>query len=390
MGIVAMLVALGMIGGSLAEKVKAKEPFAFTQNEVVRASHVDVLFVEARHRDAAARVSAVLEADLVELQRYLGWSRMPKVHVALRPTLDTRSIEGVALDDQDGILLYANFIAEGFELDGLRARALERVLLRGTRAHADPEIPGRAAFEPNVWVSRALVHAWPPSSAEPSPRTLGRALWLGRHRTPSWQSLERARLVEERFGHDAFSAWAATAGLALRAQAGPERTQRFVRAILDPDPPWGLAAVFASRTEPVGATLERETGVSADRLVQAWQASLRSSRSDRLAVPRLAPSLAIEAPEPAVRNVRWRLRFDPAPEPGSRCTLVHAALGAFDAPVADADLVREERECSELSPEGELLLGRYSAGERVLLAIEVSSPSLGATLRVHAERRLIE
>ncbi|MBZ0117876.1 MAG: hypothetical protein K8H88_12815, partial [Sandaracinaceae bacterium] len=70
--------------------------------------------------------------------------------------------------------------------------------------------------------------------------------------------------------------------------------------------------------------------------------------------------------------------------------LVHAALGAFDAPVADADLVREERECSELSPEGELLLGRYSAGERVLLAIEVSSPSLGATLRVHAERRLIE
>ncbi|MCC6877477.1 MAG: ABC transporter permease [Sandaracinaceae bacterium] len=385
MGAVLVALALGLVGSSVADQVKDKEPFAFTQREVERRAPVDVLYLEDRHRGAAARLADVASADLTALADYLGWSRLPKAHVALRPTLDAREIQIVRLgEDQDGILLYANFVAEGFDLDALRSRIVERVILAATDR--------RAKLEPHVWVARALAVRWPRRDVGLSPSTLRRALFVSRDRAPSWASLERERPMAERFGRDAFAAWAASAGEALIERAGPARSQRFFRSVLSDDPPWGITAVIDSRRDPVEARLEREAGLGPEALLAAWRARLIEWRSlyPLRGVPRAATRITIEAPDSGVRNVRWQVRFDPAAEPGSRCTLIHAALGPFDRPLAVGDLSREERDCESLAAEGDILLGRYSPHERALLAIEIVSPILGTSVRVHAERRSIE
>jgi len=133
----------------------------------------------------------------------------------------------------------------------------------------------------------------------------------------------------------------------------------------------------------------REHGVTQREIEDAWRARIAELRADpRMreirSVPRAHPQIVIERGEGDLRTIVWSVAFDPAPEPGSTCTLVHVGLGPFDRALWLHDFLREERRCEALG--AERLVGHYGPGERVMLAIEVHSPLLGATVRVHAER----
>jgi len=176
--------------------------------------------------------------------------------------------------------------------------------------------------------------------------------------------------------------------LALRDVAG-DRWIAFCRSILAHEPPPGIAAVVDARLHPLPSRMQDEAGVSVDALERAWRDRVAAWRREARAmrdVPRVQGSIEAERGDGELRSLRWRIAFEPAPEPGSTCTLLHAAIGPFDAPVPKDELFREERACEELAPEGEALIGRYGPGERVLAAIEVHGATLGAPVRIAAER----
>lgn len=380
----AVLVA-GLIAAELADDWRDRPAFAFSREEVVRRADPDlaVLYLEEPHRARAEALADVLHADLARLRRELGLARLAPVHVALRETLDPRLVERVELDGREGILLRARFTSEGLDLDDLRAAVLERALEVAT--------DGRAAFEPYAWartgLARAIVHADEPA---PPRAPLLRALYLTREQEPSLALLERWQETEERFGPAGAEVLAYAAFRGLEARAGRERASAFARAAFGTPPLPGALALLEDWRAPPMARLARETGLGPAELEEAWRRELAVWRADPRAralaeLPRASASLALER-EGALPVLRWTVRFDRPPPPEAICSLLHAAVGPFDAPLAADAWLHEERRCLELDPEGERLVGRYGAGERVLLAVELHDPRLGAPMRLAAER----
>lgn len=379
-GVGAVLV-FAMMASEIADARKDKDPFTFDRPEVARRADpaVEVLYLEERNRAHAEALADVLAADLASLREALA-IEPPRVHVALRETLDPHEAEVAALEDQDGVLVRAAFTDERFDQDGLRTSVLVHVLDRVT--------DGRASFEPYAWVCAGLARAWVHRDTDDR-QVRSRALFVARSRAPSVAMLERWQTTDERFGHAATEALAYAAMVALRDAAGSERWLAFARSIVGREPPPGLAAVIDARLDPLAARMEREAGVSPAELeralgdrVAAWRRDTPAMR----AVPRARATVEAERGEGELRAIRWRLELDRPAEPGSTCALVHAAVGPFDAPVPREELLREERACDALDPRGEVLLGRYGPGERVLAAVEMHVPSLGAPVRVAAAR----
>lgn len=378
---VAVVLVFGLIASEIADAHRAKEPFAFTRDEVVRRQDppVAVLYLDERHRVAAEALADTLARDLDRLRETLGIAAMPAVHVALSETLDPNEVERVELDDRDGVLVRASFTAPAFDPDALRVAVVERVVERVT--------DGRAAFEPYAWVRTGFARAFV-DRPEVARAPMLRALWIARQRSLSASMLERWQRTEERWGPAGAEALAYSAYRALEARAGRARTIRFARSLLAEEPPWGMAAVMEARMDPVPARMERETGVSMRALVEAWREEVAGWRADPRAaalrrVPRARGAVTIERAEGELRALRWRI--DDPPTEGM-CALVHAPLGPFDRPLRRDELVREERPCAELDPSGEAVVGRYGPGERVLAAIELDGDVLGAPVRVFAAR----
>lgn len=378
-GTVGIILIGALIGSELVDARTKKKPFAFEHEAVVRAEGIDVLHLEARHRAAAEALSAVVAEDLRGVREALGRDDLPPVHVALRAAVDPREIERVTLKDEEGVLLRASFASEGFDRDALRAAVLERVLASITR--------GRAAFEPYVWVQRGFARAWVHRGETlPAPALL--ALWAARQERPSTSLLAEWERTEERFGVAAADGLAYVAARAIETQVGEDAWQRFARTLLAEPPPLGVLAVIDLRLDPIEARLERETGLTPRALDEALDAQLTAwralERGPLARVPRTDAFILVEPGNPPA--LRWWVDADRPFEPGATCTLVHAAIGPFDAPLDPDALFREERPCAELDDEEARLVGRYGSGERVFAAIELDTPALGAPVRVVATR----
>lgn len=382
---VGMFVIVGLTIGSVAEEQADKEPFDFHEEAVVRRGPLAILYLDARHRPAAERLAAVVHGDLRLLQRSLRMRSIPRMHIALEETLEPDRLKWAPMEeDHDGALLHANFVADGFAREELRAWILEGALGQAS--------DHRASFEENGWVrvgvARTIAHR-----GEPAPARIPalRALWLARQRSPDFSMLDRWELTEERFGTEATEggAYAIAEHLQRRDR---RRWLAFARETVALPPPWGLRAVIEARLEPVRERVERMTGASPDDLSAAWRAQIAAWRADpRLAdihrVPRAHPRITIERGEGDLRTIVWTVAFTPAPEPGSTCALLHQSIGPFDRPLGYDEPDREEYPCDVLREER--LLGRYAPGERVFLAIAVRSPTLATEVRVHAERMVM-
>lgn len=371
---VGAVLVFGLMAGEIVSELRSDEPFSFEREEVVRRDDppLEVLYLEAPNRPAAEALADVLAADLAAMREALAIGAMPRVHVALRPTLGPRQVQHVRLEDGGSVLVRAAFTSEGFDRENLRASVLSRALERVT--------DGRAAFEPHAWVRSGFARAWAHREGESDRELRRRALVVARSRRPSFALLERSESTAERFGPAAAEALAYVAMRALEEEAGRERWLAFVRTVVGRAPPPGFAAVIQHRIHPVSARMRETTGVTPEALERALTERVLAWRRDPAmrGIPRARGHVAIEPAGGDLYGVRWRVAFDGAPEPGATCTLLHAAIGPFDAPVPIDELFREERSCAALAPEGELLVGRYGPGERVLAAIELDHPSLGA------------
>src|SRR5690606_30764274 len=128
---------------------------------------------------------------------------------------------------------------------------------------------------------------------------------------------------------------------ALEEEAGRERWLAFARTVVGRPPPLpGIAAVVHHRLRPVSARMREATRVTPDALERALLARVLDWRRDPAVrgAPRARGHVAIEPAGGELYGVRWRAAFEGPPPPGATCSLLHAALGPFDAPLASEEL----------------------------------------------------
>lgn len=372
---IGIVLALALIATTVVEPETDEPPFAFDEPQVLRRSEaLDVFYLDETHRASAEALADRLALDLEALGEAWGVEVLPTVHVALRPDLPPDEPERVELaEDDPAVLVRARFTDPSFDRARFSRFVLATVIEKATA--------GRAALEPIAWVRTGLAGA----VAEPDAADL--AAWHAARRRPRWQTLSRYRRTEERFGPDVAAAVAqVAAGVVI--DHDERRWRAFARSALEPDPGPPPLAVLAIRRDPIRDRFVRETGLEVEAFERAWRGQLDALRRGVGPLPRARARATVEPEEGALRTIRWSIDFARPPEHGTFCALVHAPLGPFDDVVPDRELMREERPCDALDPEGERLRGRYTAGDRVFFAIE--REGLGARLRLLAERRTLE
>ena len=326
---------------------RGKKPYEFSDSAVLRSARLPIaLRYEDPERLADAHaLLATLERDLGELAPLLE-DGLPPVRISYAPYLDPRKVEVPRLDgEEDGLLVRANFARQdGWDPRSLEARVVAGVTLLATKR--------RAEFEPRRWVQDGFARWWVEREDVPrSPDSL-RALWATRVRGPSAGDLSRWTATRERLGEPVAESLATSGLRALEAARGREAVLALAREVLGRRSPDDAREFFRERANPFPVVFERATGLGWDAFLESWRRWLDARRADpatreRLgSVPDVQGGLRVAQDGVPAHRIQFRFEFASPPPAGTKCSLVAAGLGAFDWPIADADLWRDERVAS--------------------------------------------
>jgi hypothetical protein len=397
-----LFVALLVVSTVLDER-REKEPFTFTQEEVVWSSSelsLHLLYLKDEMRSDAEGLGERLEVDLLGLRDALDWTSLPAVRVAYRSSLGSTTYDEATLQANDGILVRANFQeAPQWDAAAFSAYIVGLVL--------DDATAGRAGFEPKAWVRDGFSRWWSEryrlrrvDSSGPEgcdDVLLLRALWLSREQQVDADLLASWWRLEERHGE------AMTDGLAYAAMSwieqlhGEDAVLKLARNLFGRESPKDLRELFYERRHPMAVVFEEATGQSWQEFLVSWGAELERLRGEPEcravldAVPEGLAEIEVEVGEGSIRHLSYGFRFTRPPPAGALCSLLHTGLDPFDRVVDPDDLVRREHSWSEAENAASWRLsGRYSRGSRVFLALEVEAPRLGCAVRLLASRQVIQ
>lgn len=371
-----------LVVGSMSRHAP-KAPYRFTEAATLHAARedVEVFFAREESRADAEALLAALERDLGALRRALGWARLPPVRVALRPTLDGRTVESVDLEENDGVLVRANFTAADFDRADFEAALVARVL--------DHATAGRAIFEPQRWVRDGFSAWWARRANAPAPGPSAfelRALWATRATGATDATLRRWTLTRERLGEPVAGAVAWSMVRHIARTRGDGAVLRLARHLYGRRPPTDVREVVHAWRHPMEREVSDAAGVPWTALVDSWAAWLGERRRDGAVsaalagVPTVAAAVRV-APGEVVYDVRVA-----GGEPTAPIARVHAPLGPFDDVLEERDLLREEGVVERGVAATLPLRGRYGRGARAFAAVEVESSTLGCPLRFAARR----
>lgn len=405
--VIAVLVIAGLIAAMELDQRKQKAPFAFTDPAVLRhpTQPVEVLYATEAARANGQALLEALAGDREALAALLPQARLPVVRVALRASLDARTFETARLEENDGVLVRANFrrppgasFEDDDELRALRAHVLREVLQEA--------LLGRATLESKRWLhdgfSRWFVERGRGRPAAPldpaASRPLLRALWATRGRPPRGDDLARWDVFRERSGELVAEGVAFSGLWALEVERGPEAVLGLARSAFDRVASRDVREVLWERAHPTAALVEAACGSPQDEWVARWGARLDEVRAAPPvravldALPEGTGRLTVERGEGELRVVSYAFEFTRPPAPGTLCALVHCPLEPFDRELEPHELERQEHFWPEdrtaIAPAWRLE-GRHGAGSRAFLALEVELEALGASVRLAAERREI-
>ncbi len=400
-----LFVAL-MLAIAFLDERRDKEPYAFEQQEVLRSDTVplEVLYLLPERRADAEALLGRLEGDLEALVQALGWRRLPAVRVAFAPALDPGIYDTAVLDENDGLLVRANFQpADGWDSQDFSAHLLQLVL--------DEATGGRARFEPKAWLRYGFAHWWA-GQAESRPggrpmEHLGqgcrdgslpvlRALWATRGEPLTEDRLAKWLRYRERIGEGLAEAVALSGLLVLEQHHGRDAVLALAREVFGRQPPEDLRELLYEWRHPMAAVFAQATSVDWSRFLAEWNAELERLRGAPACREQLADiaegegSIEIEHGEGAVRDLAYSFRFARPPPAGTLVTLLHHRLTPFDGELERHDLKRVEKLWPDATGEATWrLAGFYGPGSRVFLALEVESNPLGCPIRLWAQRRVI-
>lgn len=269
-----------MVAAFLMENYQTSTPVQLPgalelQRGVVRVVASAAVDAPSREETAALqRVSARAVEELGALAEYLGCKSFPPVFLVHRRDLAAGEMSDGELKPAQGLLLRANFTAEGLE-----EFALHRWLVRGALlAHTG----GLAGRERNAWVLDGLAEWWPrrergldPAWIAPA-RAAMPADFSARH-LGAWRSLSKSA------GEDPAGALAATGLVALGKHRGVEARRRFLAAMFGPARTPDFRGWIADAPRPARARLRAAAGIDEDALIAVWRADLASA--DALSPP---------------------------------------------------------------------------------------------------------
>lgn len=222
----------------------------------------------------SAVVAARTADDLAALAEYLALAEMPPVFVSPRADFGADQFERVELEDEEGVLVRANFAAAEFPERRFFGWLAREVI--SARSH------GRAEREPKRWVLDGFTLFWERRENATQPLDAdadlaGRALGavksgFGASELRRWLTF-RARAGEA--NADAV-AWAALRTLARRR--GPETSRDFLRTVLSPKLPHDVRATWHDLRHPLRRLLEKHAGMSESRLAAECLEELAATR----------------------------------------------------------------------------------------------------------------
>ncbi len=412
--VIGMLFIALLLAVTILEERRDKPPYTFPEQQVVRgeALPIEILYLLPERRGDAEALLERLERDLAALATELGRPDLPAVRVAYGPSLDPGIYDQAELEENDGILLRANFSSPlgkspvSWDAGDFSAHVVGLVLEEAT--------DGRARFEPKAWLHDAFAHWWSirGSGHESDPALAGtdfeaacrnhfaplpRALWATAGEPLSEDLLAAWLRYRERHGEDLAEAVALSGLLVLERNHGRGAVLSLARQVFGRQPPEDGRELIYEWRHPMATVFEQATSLDWSDFIAEWNLELErlraapACREALAAVPQGTASIEIEGSGGSVRDIVYSFRFAEAgqePPEGTLITLLHSRLTAFDSELERRDLRRVEKLWPATTREASWRLGGfYSRGSRVFLALEVESTTLGCPIRLHAERR---
>lgn len=327
------------------DEKRTKQPFDLLDAVVAEKDGIVVKVAGADDADAARQLADRAAAELTSLRSYLDLPNVPPVFIVARRDLDARRYEVGSLRGAEGLHIQANFTTADFEerrfLGWLVATAVVHV------THA------RVMWEPNRWVIDGFGPFWasggphlpksaPPPAAFDAQRRLRAA--FGATQLATHDDLRAWLRFRERVEDDAAEAVGSIGLDVLVREQGPERCQRFLRAVFRPVPGDVRATLYDLR-HPAPRLLEREAGIDAKAFCERWLSELARLRAELSAdlarLPELDGRFVAVLLSPSTRQVTYELALRRGPETG-RVTVCYATLPPFDDEVPFTEIRRED------------------------------------------------
>lgn len=220
----------------------------------------------------ATELAARLADQLASVRDYLAVSELPPVFIVARPKFRPDQFERIKLEDEQGVLVGANFAALDFHERAFAMWLLREVLKARTFDRAERE-PSKWVLDgfPLFWASRAEV-ATPVASAATLHEGARRAASKGF----SPADVEQWLSFQKRVGAEDASAvaWAGLRTLARRH--GENACRDFLRDVLGGDIRHDARAVARDLRDPIRRRLQRAARVSPTQFHAEWCAEIAS------------------------------------------------------------------------------------------------------------------
>jgi hypothetical protein len=166
------------------------------------------------------------------------------------------------------------------------------------------------------------------------------------------------------------------------------------RTTFPASPTEDVRTTLSEHFHPLHTQIADATGLDADSVTTAWNATLRDlrGRPDVHAVlaqvPRAEATVAVERDASGIVSVVVRATIATGTS-GLALSVRHLGLGAFDHVVEDYAMPRESVPVPVDGHAEVRLTGRYATGDRVLVRVDLEGTALDAPMRLAAERLTI-
>ena len=366
-----------IVASSIFQERQEAEPYTLMNATVVEEAGVSVGLAETGLLDEEEPRAFVnwLHAELMALKEYLGLPELPEVFITVRRDLDQGKYEWGHLEDNEGLLIRANYDPATWDRQAFLAWLVPKLILE--------QSDGRADLERNRWLLDGFGLYWLSSRGGSSANThryLLRALY-GTPEGLSPEDLDHWFTYKEHVGLN-IAQGVGWFGLNLFADTyGAEKLQTLLRRKLCPVLPHDFRATLDEYRYPLSAVVREISSFSYDHFIATWDRELRHRgrelASELAGLPRLDGSIKLVRLTDATHALEFQLAAPLDPE--TRVNFRHTVLSFEQRDIKLDQVKREEMPFSRLATWNRLPLG-FTTGARLAWSFEVLSPELGCEI----------
>lgn len=394
--VIGVIIVGFLLSATLLESKRVKDPYKFNSDAVIisEIEPIEILYIHDELKPDAEVLNKFLENKISDLHNTFGLKKIPPVRVAFRDSLDRDKFETAKLSSNDGVLVRANFKdPDTWCINDFTSYLIKEILDHFTH--------NRTRFAPKQWLHDGFSCWWAHGGfsmeSEFHKTLLLRSMFAIKEQTLNPQIIKEWPIFQERFGGPVAEA-VAYSGLAyLQISKGKDTVINLVKSVYGREIPNDSRETIYEFFHPMSVIFEEQTGENWEDFISGWAdwinktASLNEFETKLAVIPEVKGKIDIIKKEGNIREIIYEFNFSHIPDSGYVCSLLHKKLSPFDSVISPETLLREEIKYlkdSELKQRH--LTGKYNSGERVFLALEYDSDTLGIPVRILSLRINIE